>query len=146
MFLDLHVFNVISGGATGHADPFSAVLNFHGQPMDMKLCVHDAPLELAARMKAEAPYAVPPSDDVIAILNALPRFNRGEHLFSMRFGKDPMTASSVPKKRLDAAMLAVHRKGATDDKAAAKINLERSTFTIYYVHAYRIVSAPFVMT
>src|SRR5262245_26406330 len=58
----------------------------------------------AARMKAESPHVVPLSDDVIAILNSLPRFESGECLFSTTFGRKPVNGFSKAKANLDKAM------------------------------------------
>jgi integrase len=59
----------------------------------------------AARMKAEAPHVVPLSDDVIAILRSLPRFKRGDYLFSTTFGAKPVNGFSKAKERVDARVL-----------------------------------------
>ena len=64
----------------------------------------------AERMKAEAPHVVPLADDVIAILKSLPRFNKGDHLFSTTFGQTPVNGFSKAKAILDKAMLAELRK------------------------------------
>jgi hypothetical protein len=45
-------------------------------------------------------------DDVVAILAALPRFKRGDHLFSTMFGELPVNGFSRAKERLDAAIAA----------------------------------------
>lgn len=60
----------------------------------------------ADRMKADAAHAVPLSDDVIAVLNSLPRFKRGDHLFSTDFGVKPVNGFSKAKTRLDKEMAA----------------------------------------
>jgi integrase len=57
------------------------------------------------RMKADAPHVVPLSDDVIAILQSLPRFRKGDHLFSTTFGVKPVNGFSKVKERLDSRML-----------------------------------------
>jgi integrase len=59
----------------------------------------------AARMKAEAAHVVPLSDDVIALLESLPRFKKGDHLFSTTFGAKPVNGFSKAKYRVDARML-----------------------------------------
>src|SRR5262249_12688455 len=59
----------------------------------------------AERMKADAPHVVPLSDDVLKILEALPRFKKGEHLFSTTFGVRPVNGFSKAKEILDKAML-----------------------------------------
>jgi len=60
----------------------------------------------AERMKGEAAHVVPLVDEVIAILNALPRFKKGDHLFSTTYGAKPVNGFSKAKARLDAAMAA----------------------------------------
>jgi len=67
--------------------------------------------------KARA-HAVPLTDDMLAILKALPRFKGGAYLFSTKFGKTPTVISNRVKKRLDGRMLrtlkAVARKRGDD--------------------------------
>jgi integrase len=60
----------------------------------------------ALRMKADAPHVVPLTDDVIAILESLPRFNRGDHLFSTTQGAKPVNGFSKAKAILDRKMRA----------------------------------------
>ena len=64
----------------------------------------------AERMKADAAHVVPLTADVIAILESLPRFKRGDYLFSSSFGERAVTAFSKAKSILDKAMLAELRK------------------------------------
>jgi integrase len=52
------------------------------------------------------PHDVPLADDVIAILNALPRFKSGDHLFSVSFGVKPVNNFVKAKASLDRAMRA----------------------------------------
>jgi integrase len=70
----------------------------------------------AERMKAEAAHVVPLTDDVIALLgtgkidgagkvDGLPRFKKGDHLFSTTFGKKPVSGFSKAKERLGRRML-----------------------------------------
>jgi integrase len=59
----------------------------------------------AGRMKADAAHVVPLSDEVIAILRALPRFRRGDYLFSTTFGMKPVNGFSKAKQRADKRML-----------------------------------------
>jgi integrase len=63
----------------------------------------------AGRMKGRPnkarPHAVPLTKDITAILDTLPRFNRGKHLFSTTFGETPVWLGDKLKKRLDARML-----------------------------------------
>jgi integrase len=58
----------------------------------------------AERMKADAAHIVPLSDDAIAVLKSLPRFNGGDYLFSAHVGARPVAAFSAAKHRLDAAI------------------------------------------
>jgi integrase len=55
----------------------------------------------AERMKADAPHVVPLSDAAIEILKTLPRFERGDHLFSTTFGVKPVNGFSKAKDILD---------------------------------------------
>jgi integrase len=63
----------------------------------------------AERMKGKnskaRPHAVPLTGEMVAILDALPRFNRGKYLFSTFFGEKPVWISSKIKDRIDARML-----------------------------------------
>jgi integrase len=59
----------------------------------------------AERMKADAPHVVPLTDDVIEILKSLPRFNKGDHLFSTDFGAKPVNGFGQAKIKLDKLML-----------------------------------------
>ena len=58
----------------------------------------------AERMKGGAAHVVPLTDDVIALLETLPRFKKGDHLFSTTYGAKPVNGFSKAKGRLDAAM------------------------------------------
>jgi integrase len=57
-------------------------------------------------MKADAAHVVPLSDAVMAILQSLPRFTKGEFLFSCRYGKIPVNSFSAAKRLLDKLMRA----------------------------------------
>jgi integrase len=57
------------------------------------------------RMKADAAHVVPLTDDAMAVLKTLPRFKRGDHLFSTDFGAKPVNGFSKAKTRLDRHML-----------------------------------------
>jgi integrase len=57
------------------------------------------------RFKSESSHLVPLTDDVLALLQQLPRFNRGEHLFSTTSGEKPVSGFSKAKARLDRRML-----------------------------------------
>jgi integrase len=78
----------------------------------------------ADRMKAEAPHVVPLSDDAVFILESLPRFNKGDHLFSTTFGVKPVNGFSKAKAVLDKAMLAELRKAAGNDATPARNKLD----------------------
>ena len=70
----------------------------------------------AARMKNGRPHSVPLTADIVAILESLPRFHRGEYLFSMTAGESPVWITDKVKKRLDKAMLAELKTGNTKVK------------------------------
>ena len=63
----------------------------------------------ASRMKGGAAHVVPLSDDAVALLNGLPRFNGGDFLFSTTVGQKPVNGFSKAKGRQDAKMLAILR-------------------------------------
>jgi integrase len=58
----------------------------------------------AERYKTNAVHVVPLSDDAIAILEKLPRFNRGDCMFTTTFGVRPASGFSWLKARLDKLM------------------------------------------
>jgi integrase len=58
----------------------------------------------AARMKMDAPHVVPLVPEVVALLKKLPRFKRGDHLFTTTFGQKPINGFSKSKARLDGRM------------------------------------------
>ena len=72
------------------------------------------------RMKGEgegAPHTVPLTADMIVILEALPRFKHGDHLFSTTFGRKPINGFSKAKDRIDARMQLTWRAlGRVNDK------------------------------
>jgi hypothetical protein len=55
--------------------------------------------------KKARPHAVPLTDDLITLLNTLPRFNSGDYVFSTTFGTKPVAIGSKIKKQIDARML-----------------------------------------
>lgn len=63
----------------------------------------------AERMKGRdeeaRPHAVPLSDDLLTVFDSLPRFKKGEHLFSTNWGVSPSWIGDKIKKRIDARML-----------------------------------------
>jgi integrase len=56
------------------------------------------------RMKAKVAHVVPLTSDVVTILEGLPRFQRGDYVFSHTFGASPISVSSKAKKLLDRQM------------------------------------------
>ena len=58
------------------------------------------------RMKGDAAHVVPLTDDVMTILATLPRFKKGDHLFSTTLGAKPVNGFSKAKQRLDQEMAA----------------------------------------
>lgn len=68
------------------------------------------------RMKTEAPHHVPLSEEAIALLKALPRFE-GDAIFSTTGGARPVSGFSKAKARLEKTMLRL--AGEPDDPAKA---------------------------
>jgi integrase len=58
----------------------------------------------AGKKQARA-HAVPLTDEVLALLDALPRFNGGPHIFSTKNGEAPVWVGTKVKQRLDRRML-----------------------------------------
>jgi integrase len=83
----------------------------------------------AERMKGKAgkakPHAVPLTAEMVKILDGLPRFTKGQHLFSTDFGEKSVWVNDKVKQRLDRRMLrtlrAMARKNGDD---ADKVRLE----------------------
>jgi hypothetical protein len=82
----------------------------------------------AARMKGKngkaRPHVVPLTDDMLAILDRLPKFKTGDYLFSTTFGASPVWMSDKVKKRIDARMLRTLRALARrrgDDPAKVEL-------------------------
>ena len=63
----------------------------------------------ASRMKGTRdkarPHLVPLTDDMIAILDTLPRFNHGDFIFSLSIGERPAKVADRIKKEIDVSML-----------------------------------------
>jgi integrase len=55
----------------------------------------------AARMKAAAAHVVPLTQEVLVLLGRLPRFTRGDFLFSTMAGRKPVNSFSKAKTRID---------------------------------------------
>jgi integrase len=78
----------------------------------------------AERFKSNSTHLVPLSADAAAIIERLPRFKHGDHLFSFTFGKTPSLVLHDAKQRLDALMLRYLQAMARahgDDPAAVKL-------------------------
>ena len=78
----------------------------------------------AERFKSDAEHVVPLSDDVLAVLATLPRFNSGDFLFSATFGKTRIRGFTKVKRRLDEKMLTILREMAqsrSDDPKAVEL-------------------------
>jgi integrase len=58
----------------------------------------------AARFKSDSEHVVPLSDDMVALLAALPRFHTDDHLFSTTFGTKPVNGFSKCAARLHRRM------------------------------------------
>ena len=82
----------------------------------------------AERMKSEAAHVVPLSEDMLALLNALPRFNRGDYLFSTTFGRTPVNGFSKGKTRLDKGMLKLLQDAGPKN---AREKIELAPFVIH---------------
>jgi integrase len=60
---------------------------------------------MKGRNETARAHAVPLTDYILTIINALPRFRKGDYLFSTNFGVKPAWVNDKVKKRLDARML-----------------------------------------
>jgi integrase len=58
----------------------------------------------AERFKSKSTHLVPLTNDTVVLLKSLPRFNKGDHLFSTSFGKSAVTGFAKAKMRLDRLM------------------------------------------
>lgn len=67
---------------------------------------------MKGRSNKARPHLLPLTDDMIKILENLPRFDGGDFIFSNKSGTKPMAVTDKVKARLDAAMLAELRKGS----------------------------------
>jgi integrase len=79
----------------------SEVAEARWQEFDLEKRLWTIPPE---RMKMDAPHVLPLANDVLAILESLPRFKKGDYLFSTMFGAKPVNGFSKSKGRLDGAM------------------------------------------
>jgi integrase len=92
----------------------SEVAEAHWSEFNLAKQIWTIPVE---RMKTGAAHVVPLSDDAMAILKPLPRFDGGNYLFSVQFGKRPVAAFSAAKSQFDAEML----KALREDEPKAKL-------------------------
>lgn len=88
----------------------SEVANARWSEFDLKAKVWTIPPEL---MKGDHPHVVPLAQGPLDILEALPRFNKGDHLFSTTFGQKPVSGFAKAKARLDRLMAEELGKGPT---------------------------------
>jgi integrase len=56
------------------------------------------------RFKSDAQHLVPLTREALAVLDAVPRFTKGDYLFSTTFGEKPVSGFSKAKARLDQLM------------------------------------------
>ena len=71
--------------------------------IDLKKKLWTVPPE---RFKSNATHLIPLTDQLVEILEALPRFTRGDYLFSFSLGEKPVSGFSIAKKQLDRLMTA----------------------------------------
>jgi integrase len=57
------------------------------------------------RFKSNASHLVPLSDAAVSIIEALPRFTQGDHLFTTTYGQKPIAGFSRGKVRIDKLMV-----------------------------------------
>jgi integrase len=74
-------------------------------------------------MKGGAPHVVPIADDLAALLNELPRFNRGDCIFSTSSGEKPVSGYGNAKKRLDKLVGDIPRWRFHDIRRTVRTNL-----------------------
>jgi integrase len=79
----------------------SEVSDARWREFDLKKEIWTVPAE---RFKSNATHLVPLSDQAMWLLESLPRFTKGDHLFSTTFGEKPVGGFSKAKARLDALM------------------------------------------
>jgi integrase len=85
----------------------------------------DALVIPAGRMKGKREHVVPLVPAMQSIIDTLPRWNAGEHLFSMTGGERPFTSMARLKEVVDAAMLRLLRQdlGVPVENAALRTHL-----------------------
>ncbi len=93
------------------------VCGAHWSEFDLAKREWTIPAERMKKVKGGAkPFMVPLTDAALEVLNALPRFQSGEFLFSHSHGQRPLRPNlfSDPKERLDALMIEELRKLAIE--------------------------------
>jgi integrase len=58
----------------------------------------------AERFKSDAQHLVPLTKEALALVNEIPKFTKGDYLFSTTFGEKPVSGFSKAKARLDQLM------------------------------------------
>jgi integrase len=82
------------------------VVDAHWREIDLSKRLWVIPAErMKGRNSKARPHVVPLTDEMMAILESLPRFRRGGFLFSLNFGERPVWLASKVKKRVDMRML-----------------------------------------
>jgi len=82
------------------------VVNASWQEFDLKEKLWTIPKERMKGTDEKArPHAVPLTDQMLAILESLPRFKRGDFLFSLSLGARPAAVDDKIKIKIDAKML-----------------------------------------
>jgi integrase len=102
------------------------VVNASWPEFDLKEKLWTIPKERMKGTDEKArPHAVPLTDDMLAILESLPRFKRGDYLFSLSLGARPAAVDDKIKIKIDARMLRSLRAWARmRGEDPAKVKLE----------------------
>jgi integrase len=78
------------------------IAEMHWREVDLERATFTVP---AARFKTGQQHEIPLSADAVTILRSLPRFRRGDYVFSSNFGERSVNSFSKVKRRLDRRML-----------------------------------------
>ena len=79
----------------------SEVADARWSEFDLKKKIWTVPPE---RFKSNASHLIPLSDQALTIIEALPRFTKGDHLFTTTYGAKPVSGFSKGKAQLDKLM------------------------------------------
>ena len=79
----------------------SEVAEGQWRELDLKKKLWMVPPE---RFKSNATHIIPLSDQAVAVLNELPRFTKGDHVFTTTYGEKPVAGFSKSKAALDVLM------------------------------------------